>query len=753
MRRANASDPEEGPQPKKQATMAAFYKRADGSEVDGPRFVPDDHRMKCPFCDFTIKSQYEAKLAGPMKIHCELKHKIEYAEAQVRLAAAERLVQSSIFDFEPLPTIPEESPEENGRDNNETPAKPKILRHSYSIKDKYRLLKDFEATEQRLKENLAPGDAIFAVSVLEIVHRASGVPISTIKDWLKEKNEITQKYLSDKKARRIKRMGSGKKALFPQSEKKVAEMVRDRRRACKLVSKAFILKNLKAEAQIENSVAFSTCKWSPDMISAFMRRNKFSLRFPSCIRAHSLEDSILIGRAYHRRLLGILSDSGDLKYAKKPLDPQYGRFLLNYRFNGDEVPFRFGRVKSVVSLAGENVTQVTWPAGWEARLATIFLLMDANGRIVLLVLIFQGTFNSSGKRRATEEADIARKCPHVKVLFQKKAWMDGEVLRTITKKHFLPYLRNLWAGDGVDFAESLLLLDNGPGRTDEQFLKCLKEDCNALLEKLPPNETHNFQMIDDNCGRIYRDLACDYIDERVAEMAQEELATLSMAQKRLLMSEAAEYAFSKWMDPDNEYYRQIGQRAALRTGLAMRIDNNCAGVQPVRFPASYPQSIPSSTGAPVQAYFVERVVAAQPALVNVQIPPTTENLVVNVVQHPNGEINVGMQGDGAVVRVERAVAQQVHEEVAIFDGWASEEEDRVFLEEEVDASESSDESEDDGPRRLTQRRRWCLFGCDCERPRGRKCFCEKQGSNLCSSKCGCDPEKCRARLQADQEDD
>jgi hypothetical protein len=294
-------------------------------------------------------------------------------------------------------------------------------------------------------------------------------------------------------------------------------------------------------------------------------------------------------------------------------------------------------------------------------------------------------------------------------------------------------------------------LDNGPGRTDEQFLKCLKEDCNALLEKLPPNETHHFQMIDDNCGRLFRDLACDFIDEKVAEMEKEVLHSLSMAQKRLLMAEAAEYAFSRWMDEHDDHYRLIGQRAALRTGLAMRIDNNCAGVQPVRFPESYPDSIPASSGAPVQAYFVQPATVAGPAVVNVQFA-SSANAEVNVEQHPNGAVNIGIQGN-AVVRVDRTVSQPIHEEVGVFDGW-SEEEDRVYLAEEVDASQSSgSESGDDGPRRQTKQRRWCLFGCDCERPRGRKCFCEKRGSSFCSPKCGCDPQKCRARLEADNEDE
>lgn len=70
-----------------------------------------------------------------------------------------------------------------------------------------------------------------------------------------------------------------------------------------------------------------------------MRRNGFSLRYPSCIRSENLDESILICRAFHHRLLTIFADSGEVKYAAKVLHPCYGRFLLKYLFNGDEVSF------------------------------------------------------------------------------------------------------------------------------------------------------------------------------------------------------------------------------------------------------------------------------------------------------------------------------------------------------------------------------------------------------------------------------
>ena len=42
------------------------------------------------FTDLVISSRFEGNLAGPLKVHCALKHKIEFAELESRLSAAAR---------------------------------------------------------------------------------------------------------------------------------------------------------------------------------------------------------------------------------------------------------------------------------------------------------------------------------------------------------------------------------------------------------------------------------------------------------------------------------------------------------------------------------------------------------------------------------------------------------------------------------------------------------------------------------------
>jgi hypothetical protein len=93
--------------------------------------------------------------------------------------------------------------------------------------------------------------------------------------------------------------------------------------------------------------------------------------------------------------------------------------------------------------------------------------------------------------------------------------------------------------------------------------------------------------------------------------------------------------------------------------------------------------------------------------------------------------------------------------VEMTDGYESEEQPRIFLEEEVDSSEEASSSSSSGEegivRRARTRVRGCLAGCDCER-RGRRCNCEKT-SGTCGDYCGCDKAKCRTFAAASESDD
>lgn len=431
-----------------QATLSFFYSKPDGQPLSNiPNIVPEAevYSRPCPYCDFVAKSPVEKSLAGALTVHLAIKHPFEHFESSVRLESAFSYVQRTIFDLNPLDTleeVDEEEDDEKDKDRGE-PALAEVSagsgakrqRHSYSIKKKFKILQLYSQAQAVVKSKLSPEDPLFSISVVEYVSNTTGVPTNTLKDWIAGREAIESTYHTEKRKRKLKRSGSpGRKPLFPKAEKIVAERVRDKRKKCKLVSKRYILKEFQEEAKKEDPTAYATCKWTPEIISGFMRRNRLSLRFPSCKRSENLEDSILVCRAFHRDLLEVLADTGVVKYAKS-MHPEFGRFLLKYRFNADELPYRFGRIKSIVSEVGEGLTHVTYPPGWEARLATIMLIMDANGCLVGPVpVIFAGSFYKESAKRKAEVSDYLRKYPNVKPIFQKKAWMDSDVLEFVMKE-------------------------------------------------------------------------------------------------------------------------------------------------------------------------------------------------------------------------------------------------------------------------------------------------------------------------------
>jgi len=307
-------------------------------------------------------------------------------------------------------------------------------------------------------------------------------------------------------------------------------------------------------------------------------------------------------------------------------------------------------------------------------------------------------------------------------------------------------------------------MDNGPGRSSPAVLEHLRSKSNALLVKTPPEKTNYIQWVDDNVGRVFRDDACDFLEDEISNMDADKRNQLSAAEKREIMVRAADAALKEWKS--SAHHQEIGRKAALRTGLAMRIDNNCAGVVPNRFPKDYDLSIPPSSGAPAKPYYIRSELPSSSTLSTVTTTATSSlgTLVVSALNvapnvavvteaaaSPQPNLSVTLRPPNIRPPVGAPFVRET-EEVHQDDGW-SDEEDRVFLEEEAPA-ESSDESDEDGPyaRRVGRRNRWCLFGCECERERGRKCYCELRGNAGCTDKCLCDPQKCRARLIAEDED-
>lgn len=258
MRRAN-EDNDPSPAEKRQVMLGSYFKLSNGISLPSP--VSSLHTLVCPYCSVVLSSQHKSALPGNLKNHCNAKHTIEVAEAISMVSGFESFARRSLFDnFERLPSIIEENEAESGAEPSEA-KKPVVKRFSYTLKFKRSLLKKFDECERLRKERFGPGQALFAVDVLILTSECTGVPVSTIKDWVAARKEIIERFEAHKLKRKLKRDGSGRRALFPAAEKVVAELVRQKRSECRLVSRQFVLKKLKEEAEKENPTEFRKCKW------------------------------------------------------------------------------------------------------------------------------------------------------------------------------------------------------------------------------------------------------------------------------------------------------------------------------------------------------------------------------------------------------------------------------------------------------------------------------------------------------------
>lgn len=131
------------PAAKRQATMARFFKLANGDPLPAPR--EPKHTLLCPYCDVVLESEHKSSLAGNLKIHCSTKHFLEMAESTAMASGVLSIARRTLFDdFEPLPAIAEDFElEQNDQRIGATPTDtvPIKKRFSYSIKLKYRVIK------------------------------------------------------------------------------------------------------------------------------------------------------------------------------------------------------------------------------------------------------------------------------------------------------------------------------------------------------------------------------------------------------------------------------------------------------------------------------------------------------------------------------------------------------------------------------------------------------------------------------------
>jgi hypothetical protein len=331
------------------------------------------------------------------------------------------------------------------------------IRKSYSIKQKFRSLEYMEKVEKELGDRRWQSNSPKA-TLSDIAEHCTGklhVVAGTLYQWLQvsERKKICETYALNYRRRGtggvLKRRSGrpGRTPLFKLSEVIVGDEVR-RRRAAQLPVSLQVVALLKEEAKREIALMESRganpgvlgrmqeCKFSGRMINAFMFRQNLSIRKVSCIKLIPLEEAVLLMRGFYKYLIfRILIDKD--KCCARLLDPHFGRFLLQFRINKDEVPMRLGSSSKTIGSTTDRETHVRWLPGFGDRIATLIVEIDGTGYLLDIVIIFKG----KGMRQ-----EQYNNYPGIKVFYQDKAWINVQQETKWWRDVFLPYTKHSLLG-------------------------------------------------------------------------------------------------------------------------------------------------------------------------------------------------------------------------------------------------------------------------------------------------------------------
>ena len=141
---------------------------------------------------------------------------------------------------------------------------------------------------------------------------------------------------------------------------------------------------------------------------------------------------------------------------------KWGRFLLNQRWNADQVPLGFvSRQDSAWEERGSKRFHIAQPfPGLEKRQGTVQPTISPGDKTMRCAIIFR----SKGHVSQVEKQAYDKR---VDVYFQSHAWADSDFCMQWARRTFQQGLK---IGDELPAAQNLLLMDNLHGQTTDCLL-------------------------------------------------------------------------------------------------------------------------------------------------------------------------------------------------------------------------------------------------------------------------------------------
>ena len=190
-----------------------------------------------------------------------------------------------------------------------------------------------------------------------------------------------------------------------------------------------------------------------------------------------------------------------------------GRFLLNQRWNADQVPLGFASgLDSTWDERGSKRVYIAQPfLGLEKRQFTVQPI-SPDDKTMRCAIIFRG----KGHVSKVEKQAYGKR---VGVYFQSHAWADSNFCMQWAGRTFP---QGLTGADGqLPAAQSLLLMDNVHGQTMEEFKTYLQRFCNTLPWHLPAGCTDEVPPIDAGYGWLLKVYTGQALDEWLGQESAE----------------------------------------------------------------------------------------------------------------------------------------------------------------------------------------------------------------------------------------
>lgn len=338
--------------------------------------------------------------------------------------------------------------------------------------------------------------------------------------WLKE--ELDKKKLKKKPLRKF-RKGQGRKISYPIDieEELVAWILKKRDESNLAVSTNMI--KIKALSLIKSTRP--DFKASDGWLRKFLKRNDLVLRAKTSL-AQSLPRDLENKIAEFRRNLLHIRENGD--------------FQFDYIGNMDETPAYFDMVPSkTVDRKGKKSIKVRSTKSDKKRI-TVTLGCTATGKMLKPMIIFKGKTKRSINKVSEGNSIVA---------FQKKAWMDENIMKVWIKKIWRTYTKN---------NPSLLFLDSFSAHITPD-IRSLFSECNTTVVVIPGGCTSILQPLDVSINKPFKVLLREFWESYMIEQSDRGVEEIKPPTKQHLVD---------WVLKGNQMLDSNVKKSFLVTGLS-----------------------------------------------------------------------------------------------------------------------------------------------------------------------------------------